>query len=374
MLAAVLLLAAPAFAQLHPLPPQAESTPYPTNDWPVGPLPDALDRGRFDANVDSTFARIGRGGLPDTRALLVVRGGRIVFERYAEGFDRDSRFHSWSMAKSFTNALVGIAVREGWMDPSAPPGIAAWKGLDDARREITLTHLLHMTSGLDNADGQGQSADGFASRMLFGEEAHDMAAFAGSAPLVHPPGTHWEYSTATSVLLAALVQSKAGPGRDEMLDFMRRELFEPLGMRSATPEFDGIGRFVGGAHMHCSARDYARFGLLYLRDGVWEGRRILPEGWVDFTRTLAPASNNGNYAAHFWLSHTPAPGQFASLVGAPPSTFSANGNDGQFIAIVPSHDLVLVRLGILQASTWAQLMRELVELIQAFPEVEGEAG
>jgi CubicO group peptidase (beta-lactamase class C family) len=200
-----------------------------------------------------------------------------------------------------------------------------------------------------------------------------MADFAAQVDLVHPPGTYWAYSTATSIILAGIVGRQVGGGRDEMLAFMRTELFAPLGMESAVPEFDEAGRFVGGAHIYCTARDFARFGLLFLRDGVWKGRRILPEGWVGFSRTRAPAKNNGNYAAHFWLPDPPVGNQFPSLLGAPPSTFSANGSDGQFIVIVPSHDLVLVRLGLLQGTSWAEVSEDIVQILQAFPDLSKAA-
>jgi CubicO group peptidase (beta-lactamase class C family) len=272
------------------------------------------------------------------------------------------------MAKSFTNALVGIQVRRGAMDVDAPADVPAWRGAGDPREAITPRHMLHMSSGLANGDSDGTDSSSVLSRMLFGDRTDRMAAFAADVELAHRPGDFWAYSTATSVVLADLIGRQLGGGREEMLAFMRRELLSPTGMTSAVPEFDAAGSFVGGAHIHCTARDYARFGLLYLRDGVWDGRRILPEGWVDFTRTRAPAANNGNYAAHFWLSDPPVGDQFPSLVGAPPSTFSANGNDGQFVIVVPSHDLVVVRLGVLQSTSWPEISGELVEILHTFPD------
>jgi len=327
----------------------------------------------FQEAADRSFARIGRGGYADTRALLVVHRGSVVYERYAEGFDATTRFQSWSMAKSFTNALVGIQVRRGVLELDAAADVPAWRAEGDPRGAITVRQMLHMSSGLANGDVSGTETDGVLSRMLFGDRTGYMAEFSSQVELDHPPGRFWAYSTATSIILADIVGREVSGGRQGMLALMYRELFTPIGIESAVPEFDREGRFIGGAYIHCTARDYARFGLLYLRDGVWEGQRILPEGWVDFTRTRAPAENNGNYAAHFWLPDEPVGKQFPSLLGAPPSTFSANGNDGQFIIIVPSHDLVVVRLGVLQSTSWKQVSQDLVEILHAFPEAGAAA-
>ena len=348
-----------------PLPPHTPGVGWPTESWPEADLPGDVDGRTLAGAVAELFAASGRGGLGDTRALLVVRGGSIVFERYAEGFGRDSRFQSWSMAKSITNALVGILVREGKLDIEAPAPVAVWRSPGDPRGAITLRHMLRMSSGLANED-EGTRSDSFVARTLFGDRVHDMAAFNADAPLVHEPGIHWAYSTGTSILIASIAGRAIGSTREATRGYLRRELFDPLGMKSAMPEFDEAGTFVGGAHFHATARDYARFGLLYLRDGRFDGRRILPVGWVDFSRTPAPAANNGDYAGHFWLSLPPGPDQFPSLTDAPRGTFSANGNEGQFIIVVPSHDLVVVRLGAMHSTTWDSLSDQLEAVIHAF--------
>ena len=350
-----------------PLPPHAPGVGWPTESWPEADLPAAVDEPALMGAIAELFAAIGRGGLEDTRALLVVRGGSIVFERYAEDFGRDSRFQSWSMAKSITNALVGILVREGKLDIDAPAPVAAWRSPGDPRGAITLKHMLQMSSGLANVD-EPVGVDSFVARTLFGDRAHDMAAFNADVPLVHEPGTHWAYSTGTSILIASIAGRAIGSTREVTRAYLRRELFDSLGMKSAMFEYDEAGTIVGGAYFHATARDYARFGLLYLRDGNFDGRRILPVGWVDFSRTPAPAANNGDYAGHFWLSLPPGPDQFPSLTDAPMGTFSANGNEGQFIIIVPSHDLVVVRLGVMHSNTtWDSLSDQLEAVIHAFP-------
>jgi CubicO group peptidase (beta-lactamase class C family) len=350
-------------SDLVTLPRQPSGVPWPTDAWPEASLDPAVDRTDLDAAVASIFTAVGRGGVPDTRALLVVHRGAIVVERYASGFGPDSRFQSWSMAKSITQALVGILVRQGKLDVGAAADVPAWRADGDPRRAVTLDQLLHMTSGVANEDDLDDPADSVVTRMLFGDRSARMAEYAASLPLAHPPGSRWAYSTATSMIVADIVQRAAAGGKEAMLDFMRRELFDPLGMRSAVPEFDAGGTFMGGGFFHASARDYARFGYLYLRDGVWEGRRILPEGWVDYTRAAPPS---GNYGAHFWLNLPPAERQYVLLPGGPPSAFGATGNEGQMIVVVPTHDLVAVRLGEMHACSWKTVTADLAAIVAAF--------
>jgi CubicO group peptidase (beta-lactamase class C family) len=370
----VFLLAAPGPAislQLVRLPPQPTGVPWPVEVWPEDDLPASVDAAALENIAGAAFAARGPGGDPDTRALLLVHRGRVVFERYAPGFHRDSRFQSWSMAKNVTQALIGILVRQGRLDLKAPADVPAWKSEGDPRGAITLDDLLHMSSGLDNADGEERERS-LVAELLFGRGSADMAAFGAAFPLTREPGTHWAYSTATSMIVADIAGRTIGGGREGILDFMHRELFDPLGMRSAVPEFDASGHFAGGVFMHASARDYARFGLLFLRDGVWGGRRILPGGWVDYTRTPAPAANNGTYGAHFWLNYEPGPDQFANLPGGPESAFSVNGASGQFIMLIPTHDLILVRLGELHSSSEAEISGTLAEIVKLFPPLAAE--
>jgi CubicO group peptidase (beta-lactamase class C family) len=375
VLTALLALSGPsALAQpVVELPAHPAGLPWPTGSWPRGELPAGLDRARFAAQVERLFAGRGRAGVPDTRALLVVHAGRLVFERYAEGFDADSRFPSWSMAKSVTNAFVGILRRQGRLDLDAPAEVAEWRGPGDPRAGITPRHLLEMRSGLDNGDGfgDGDLSRAFVSRLLFGTGSRAPARYAADVPLVHAIGASWAYSTGSSILLARIAGEVVGGGARGTRDFLRRELFEPIGMRSAQPEFALSGEFVGGAYVHATARDWARFGYLYLRDGVWDGRRILPEGWVDYSRTPNPAGNNGVYGAHFWVNATPKDPQFEVLPGGPPTAFAAEGAGFQMVVIAPGRDLVAVRLGLDQATPYPEIKRPLGPLVAAFPERGG---
>jgi CubicO group peptidase (beta-lactamase class C family) len=365
----LLLPLALALVAATPLPPQPAGAPWPTLRWAEGPPPDGTDRAALDAAGAALFEPIGRGGLPDTRALLAVQGGRVVLERYADGFGEGSRFRSWSMAKSVTNAMVGLLVRDGKLALDAPAPVPRWQRPSDPRRALTLRHLLTMTSGLDNDDG-GDAADSFVARLLFGDRSSDTAAAAEKADLDFGPGTHWAYSTATTQILCGIVARTVGGGREGVRAFLERELIAPLGLGSFVLEFDPAETPLGGGYAWASARDWARLGLLYLRDGVWDGRRVLPEGWVDFTRSVAPAENNGTYGAHFWVSATPAEGQFQPLRPGI-EAFQMNGNAGQFVVIVPDRDLVVVRLGEMHATSWPQLNDRLGALIQAFPRREG---
>lgn len=354
---------------LVPLPSQAEGVPWPTQIWPEAE-PDAnVDRDALGDAADALFAGVGRGGVPDTRALLVVQHGRIVFERYADGFGRKSRFHTWSLAKSFTQALAGILVRDGVFALDQPAGVPEWQSEDDPRREITLRQMLNMTSGIDNGDFSSgdPKTGGFAGQLLFGPGARDLNTYAANRPLVHPPGTHWAYSTATSTLIAGLIGRAVGANATERKAFIQAELLDPIGAAHTTFEFDRTGQFLGGSHIYASARDFARFGLLYLRDGVWDQRRILPAGWVDFARTRAPAANNGTYGGHFWLNFEPKEHQFVLMPGAPRSVFEATGNNGQYVAIIPTHDLLIIRLGEMQTTNWNELNSALATLLEAFP-------
>lgn len=228
-----------------------------------------------------------------------------------------------------------------------------------------------MTSGLDNSDGFGEGVDlgaAFISRLLFGAGSRAPADYAANVPLVHPLGVHWTYSTGTSILIAKICGDAIGGDSTGVRHFLRREVFDPVGMRSAQPEFAKSGEFIGGAFVHATARDWARFGYLYLRDGVWDGVRILPEGWVDFSRTPNPAENNHTYGAHFWVNANPPPGgRPKPLEGGPPTVFMAEGASFQMVAIDPLRDLVAVRLGLDQGTPFPEIKAPFGPLISAFP-------
>ena len=264
-------------------------------------------------------------------AFVVLHKGAVVAERYDKGIGPDTRLLSWSMAKSFTNALTGIMAGDGLVDIHAPLDIPEWQ--QDARKDITLNDLLQMQSGLEWNEDYGNRSD--VNLMLHRET--DMGAYAQSKPLRYTPGTHWYYSSGSTNIVMRALRSRF-PSDEAFLSYLHGRLFAPLGIRNAYFEPDMSGTPVGSSYLYVTARDYARFGQMYLEDGCVAGKRILPEGWVDYTVT--PASDSkGGYGAFFWLNRD------KSIAEAPEDMFSCIGHDGQRIFIIPSKELVAVVLG-----------------------------
>ncbi|MDZ4370140.1 MAG: serine hydrolase [Phenylobacterium sp.] len=339
---------------LPPLPAQPADVPWPTQAWPTGDLPASVDRARFDPLIAEAFDTAVSDRLGKTHAVLLVQGGRVVFERYGSGFGPKDTQPSWSMAKSMTHALVGMLVGDGRLDVHAPAAVPEWQGAGDARGAITPDHLLRMSSGLKFVEDYVPGHVSDVIEMLFNTGKADVAAYAAAQPLIHPPGAVWSYASGTTNILARLAATAAG---GEFAGFMSSRLFGPLGMSSAVPKFDEAGTFIGSSYCFCTPRDFARFGLLYLRDGVWENRRLLPRGWVDYARTptAQPAGTaEGRYGAHWWLD-----------VGGPGS-FSANGYAGQYTILVPDLDLILVRNGDTPLESKDHLKAWVGEIIDTF--------
>jgi CubicO group peptidase (beta-lactamase class C family) len=298
--------------------------------------------------------------LRHTRALVVVHHGRIVAERYAPGFDANRPLTGWSMAKTVTNALIGLRVLDGKISATDQALLPEWGGDDDRRRQITLVQLLCMTSGLEfNEDYDSRSSD--IRRMLFTEG--DKSGFAAAKPLQHPPGKKWSYSSGTTNILARILRQSFSSETD-YLRFPRERLFGPLGMQSAVFEPDASGIFVGSSYVYASARDWARFGLLYLQDGVWRGKRLLPEGWVADSIEPTCSAPFAQYGWQIWLKLDESPS-----LGEPPfpeDAYYMQGHDGQVVAIVPSLDLVIVRLGFSPEKGAWDHARDLAPILEAF--------
>jgi len=304
-------------------------------------------------------------------ALLVQRGGQTVFEAYGKDHGPTTRHVSWSMAKSITHALVGIAVAQGQVDIDKPLVVAP-----NADRRLTLRTLVTLTDGLKWTDGSYSPTDSDATKMLYGVGRLDGAAYTAAKPQAYAPGTHWNYSTGAFQLAAAELCAHLFPQatqphdrRAAMADWIRNSLFEPVGMTGAVAEFDPAGTFYGGSLVYATARDYARFGEFYRNDGVAAGRRILPAGWVKFART---PTRSPIYGAGFWLE-AKTTGADRSLLGGkgPMDAFAAEGHEGQIILIVPSKAVTVVRLGLSPEtdSTWAVLGDWFVPIVNAFPNV-----
>jgi hypothetical protein len=264
-------------------------------------------------------------------AFVVLHEGAIVAERYRPGITEDTRLLSWSMGKSFTNALIGLMAGDGLLDIYAPMDIPQWK--DDNRSAITLNDLMQMQSGLEWNENYGNRSD--VNIMLHQEE--DMGLFALSKPLMVKPGTHWYYSSGSTNIVMRYLRGKFSSDQ-AFWTYIRERLFTPLGIWNACFEPDMTGTPVGSSYLYVTARDYARFGQMFLDDGCVAGERILPEGWVDYSVT--PASDSeGGYGAFFWLNRN------KSCPDVPEDMFSCQGHDGQEIYIIPSKDLVVVILG-----------------------------
>jgi len=342
-----------AHAQLAPLPPQPADVPWPTTEWPTGPLPEGVDRAALDAAMTEAFGQKAPG-LGETREVVIIVGGKLVHEQYGTGYNADMKLVSWSMAKSITQALVGIASKQGKVNVDAPMGNPHWVA-NDKRAQIPWRTWLNMTDGMRYLEIEAKTiADSDASRKLFGPGRLDVASYCAGLPLIHEPGTHWNYNSCGIVLTAdaltrAIVPNPESPQarREAMLKWMHESLFDVIGMKPQ-PEFDAAGLYYGSALIYASARDFAKFGLLYLRDGMWDGQRVLPEGWVDFARTPGKSENADIYGAGWWV--TPAEGDgkpYKSRMDTGPQrdAFSAEGFEGQFTLVVPSKDLIIVRLG-----------------------------
>lgn len=293
-----------------------------------------------------------REAMGETRALLILRNGEPVYEAYGPGYGPDSRLISWSMAKSITSVLIGILVSDGRLVLDDPAPVPAWQRPGDPRGTITLRHLLNMASGLEHVEVAPKAWEADTVAMLFGDGAQDMAAFAEAKPPVAAPGEQFVYSTATSVILSdiiarALTESEVPEVRREAVrNFIEGRLSGPLGMRSLTPEFDAHGTMIGGSVMHATARDFAKFGEFLRRRGETpDGRRLVPERWIDFMLTPSPA--NAGYGGHIWLNRS-QPGVESALWAdrGPDDLFACLGHQGQFIIVSPRAGLTIVRLGI----------------------------
>ena len=290
--------------------------------------------------LDRVFSERPGDPVKDVKAVVVVRNGRVIAERYAPGFDILTPVLSWSVAKSLTNAILGVLVRQGRLAVDQPVNAPEWRAPDDPRSAITVEQMLRMESGLD-AEETGSGLDPVAQM----EFAHsDMAGFAAQHPLKAPPGATWEYTSANTLILDRLLGETVGGGAMGMRAFTQRELFDPLGMTNVTMEFDGNGTFVGSSFVFASARDFARFGALYANDGLApDGRRILPEGWVAWSRR---STHDAPYGAGFWTNggHSRS-AEWRIAHGFPSDGFFASGIQGQRIYVVPSKHLVIARFG-----------------------------
>ncbi len=298
------------------------------------------------AALKRAFAEPAQPPYRRTRAVIIMKDSRIVAERYADGVGIDTPLLGFSMTKSVISALVGVLVRQGKLKLDGPAPVAAWQNPDDPRHAITLDQLLRHTAGLalgSSLQASLGSALEPVNHMKFTE--HDMAAYAERMPLETVPGAAWNYHDGNTIILAHLIRDAVGGNPADVLRFARRELFAPLGMRHVTLQLDGAGTVEGSSEMLASARDWARFGQLYLNDGVAGGKRILPEWWVNYSASATPNVWVG-IGAGFWTNQGDSFGaNYRIEHGWPRDAFFAKGSIGQYVIVIPSERLVIVRLG-----------------------------
>lgn len=330
-----------------PLRAQLDAPPQDSRQGNLAPPAQNAANALFGEGEAGNAALVG-----ETRALLVMQNGKIIYERYAKGFDRDTKLISWSMAKSITAVLTGLMVSDGKLALDEPAPVPVWQRSGDPRGHITVRHLLHMASGLKHIENADLVYDSDTVRMLFGQGADNMAAYAETQPAIAKPDEQFNYSTATSVILSdiltrTLTESEDPATRQQaMLDYVHGRLSEPLGMASLTPEFDASGTMIGGSILHATARDYAKFGEFLRNRGVVNGQRLLPESWINFMLTSSPA--DGGYGGHIWLNKPRPAGANPALWPSqgPADLFACLGHQGQYIIVSPSQGLTIVRLGI----------------------------
>jgi CubicO group peptidase (beta-lactamase class C family) len=326
-------------------------------------------RERLARAIDAVFADETLG---ETRALLVLSEGRVVAERYGPGIRRDTRLVGWSMSKTITGVMIGQLVADGRLRLNESAPVPAWQRSGDPRGEITLRQLLQMRSGLRHTEAGEPVYESDEVRMLFLDGRDDMAAYAEAQPLEHEPGRTFEYSSASTVILADLAARALTESRDPAVrrqavgDFLHTRLLDPVGMRSAVVEFDAAGTLIGSSLMHATARDWAKFGEFLRNGGAVKGAQLVPHGWIEFMTT--PSSRNPGYGAQLWLNRPEAKGEAPMFTGKiPASAFACVGHLGQYVIVSPAQKLTLVRLGKTEGPQRARLRDRLADIVALFP-------
>jgi CubicO group peptidase (beta-lactamase class C family) len=333
-----------------------------TISWPMGDritqtFPGNVDSLKLATAIENIFTEQDTILPIRTRAVVVVYKGQMIAERYADGFNRHTKLAGWSMTKSVFNSLIGILVKQGKLQIEGAAPVPEWRDVNDPRHHISIKNLLQQRSGLDFEEVYSKPSD--ATRMLY--EKADMAAFTASHLLKNEPGSVFYYSSGNSNIISRIIRQTLGDSL--YYDFPYQQLFYKLGMYSAVIEPDASGTFVGSSYMYATARDWARFGLLYLNDGVCNSERILPEGWVKQSTTAAPGSMRG-YGFQIWLNRG-SDTSVRHFPDAPGDMFYADGFESQLVFMIPSKDLVVVRLGLTQHNNFDG-NKFLKELLDAF--------
>ncbi|MDE8651704.1 serine hydrolase domain-containing protein [Novosphingobium album (ex Liu et al. 2023)] len=347
---------------------------------PPPPPPSAQAEAAIKADGGAAHAVLGRAidGLFDeeavgqTRALLIVKRGSVIAERYGEGIGPGTRLPGWSMGQCVTGVMVGQLVSDGRLrlDETAP--VPAWQRSGDPRGEITLRQLLQMRSGLRHSEGAGLDPGSDRARMLFLDGRDDMAAYAESQPLEDMPGRVFENSSATPVILADLAARALTDSRDPerrrqaVADYLRTRVLDPIGMRTTVADYDAAGTMIGSSMIHASARDWGKLGDFLRHYGSVNGGQILPRRWIEFMR--APSPRNAGYGAQLWLNGPQSTGRQALWPGqSPANLFACLGEGGQYLVSSPDQLLTVVRLGHSEPEQEAALHDRIGALLRLFP-------
>jgi len=329
-------------------------------------------RDQLARELDDLFTTPGLG---ETRAAVLMADGKIAAERYAPGYDKDTRFVSWSMAKTVTGVLIGMLVADGLLALDAPAPVPLWQRQGDPRGEITLRHLLQMRSGLRHTESGDPPYESSEVRMLFLDGRDNMAKWAEEQPLEAEPGKQFEYSSNTSVILADIAaraltsNDKPEVRRRAVADYLQQRLFGPLGMTSMVPEFDASGTLIGGSLMHATARDWAKLGeFLRLKGRAPGGEQLVPIRWVEAMVTPSPRSPH--YGFQIWLNRKLPEREEHPLFPdrAPSSLFSLIGHMGQYVLVSPSQRVTLVRLGHSNAPERKAMLQQAADVLELYPQ------
>lgn len=331
--------------ELYPARPELPDAP-----WPIGnqvELPDAIegvDLAAINAAVDQSFEDIEPDQNIDTRAVIVIHKGRIIAEKYAESFTAEMPQLGWSMTKTVTAALTGLLAADGLVHLDATANIPEWQEQGDQRRYITINNLMQMSSGLEYSEVYTAGSMSDVILMLY--TTGDTAAFAIDKPLAQQPGRTFYYSSGTTNIISR-INRKLFNNHQSYFNFPQERLFGKLGMNSAVMEADASGTFVGSSYMYATPRDWAKIGLLYMQDGMWNGERILPEGWVDYSLTPAESTPQGNYGAQIWLNAgSPVNPEDRPMPQFPTNMYYLSGFEGQNIVMLPDQELIVLRMGV----------------------------
>jgi CubicO group peptidase (beta-lactamase class C family) len=354
-------------ADMVPLPAGKDKTPYPTDGWAEWAPGDPL-RLKIESIVSRAFDIERTGAVAGARAMVVIVNGRLAAERYANGIGPETRLQSWSVAKSLLHAALGVAIGDGLIDPDAPARVPEWQNPGDPRRVITVRQLAQMTDSLAFREDYGDTTSEVM-QMLFGAGRGDVGAAAARNPLAHQPGMHWSYSGGSANILSRLLRDALG-GREAYRAFLQERLFKPLGMTSAVAEFDASGTWIASSFVHATARDYAKFGLLYLNRGFWEMGQLLPRTWAESAPRGSPAAG-GLYGTLFWTNGRNGKGVRALSPKLPEDLYFARGFGGQLIAIAPSQDTVIVLLGASYGDAHQTIIELFADVLAATAEMPG---